>query len=262
MSKSGVVFLMYHELSVPGRQLCYNEPGYTRYVTSSSDFDAQMRQLAAVLWRGGAVGQFLASREKNSVVITFDDGCETDLIRAAPVLKELGFGATFYITAGFVGKTGYLSNAQVRELVTQGFEIGCHSMTHPYLTDLLPGPLREETAAAKERLEQMTGAPVIHYSCPGGRWNASVVAAVREAGFASMATSRTGMNFPSTDPFALRRVPILQHTPLAQFTRIWRGQGLRWMRLQEKARESAKLALGNSAYDALRSLLLGGKNRA
>ena len=43
-----------------------------------------------------------------SVCITFDDGCETDLIAAAPVLRESGFSATFYLTAGFLGTPGYL----------------------------------------------------------------------------------------------------------------------------------------------------------
>ena len=71
-----------------------------------------------------------------TVCITFDDGCETDLLAAAPILKEFGFGATFYITVGFLGKPGYLSEAQVRNLSALGFEIGCHSLTHPYLPTL------------------------------------------------------------------------------------------------------------------------------
>lgn len=256
MEDTGVVFLMYHELSVAGRELCASEPGYTRYVVPAADFRAQMERLAADSWRGKSVGQALAAFEKNSVAVTFDDGSETDLICAAPVLKELGFGATFYITAGFVGRRGYLSKVQVRELSSLGFEIGCHSMTHPYLTDVAGSRLRDETAGARASLEQLSSSPVVHFSCPGGRWNTAVVHAVREAGFYSMATSRSGKNFRSSDPFALHRVPVLESTSLEQFTRICNGQGLRWARLQEKARDATKRALGNSAYDSVRTLIL------
>jgi peptidoglycan/xylan/chitin deacetylase (PgdA/CDA1 family) len=265
MGNPGTVFLMYHELSVPDRKLCYSEPGYTRYVISASCFREQMQKLARESFIGKSVGQVIADFDKNldnqSVAVTFDDGCETDLICAAPVLKELGFSATFYITAGFVGKPGYLSKSQVHELSNLGFEIGCHSMTHPYMTDISAGQLREETAGARESLEQMSGSPVIHFSYPGGRGNASVAEAVRGAGFQSIATSSSGINSARTNPSALHRVPILEGTNLEQFTCICRGQGLRWARLKEKARDASKRALGNSAYESVRSLLLGkGKN--
>ena len=69
--------------------------------------------------------------------------------RAAPILQEFGFGATFYITVGFLGKPGYLSEAQVRNLSSLGFEIGCHSLTHPYLTDLDDSFLHDETVRSK-----------------------------------------------------------------------------------------------------------------
>ena len=35
---SQIVFLMYHELEMPGRALCQREPGYTRYVLPLDDF--------------------------------------------------------------------------------------------------------------------------------------------------------------------------------------------------------------------------------
>jgi hypothetical protein len=126
MAEVGTVFLMFHELALPGRPLCHAEPGYSRYVVSVSDFHSQMEALAHAGWRGRSVSQVIhsfaeRSLGEKSVCITFDDGCETDLLAAAPILKDFGFGATFYITAGFVGKPGYLSEEQVRSLRAQGF---------------------------------------------------------------------------------------------------------------------------------------------
>jgi len=126
MSAARIVFLMYHELELAGRKLCQSEAGYIRYILPLQAFRVQMAWLKNSAWGGLNVTEALRHPEGRNVCITFDDGCETDLIAAAPVLREIGFNATFYLTAGFIGTPGYLTASQVRELDTQGFEIGCH----------------------------------------------------------------------------------------------------------------------------------------
>jgi peptidoglycan/xylan/chitin deacetylase (PgdA/CDA1 family) len=257
MAETGTAFFMYHELSLLNRALRHREPGYTRYVVSASDFRSHMEELAHQCWRATNVSHAMQSFNGKTVCVTFDDGCETDLLAAAPILKEFGFGATFYVTVGFLGKPGYLSEAKVRNLSALGFEIGCHSLTHPYLTDIEDRRLQDETAGAKDRLEQITGGSVEHFSCPGGRWDRRVIEAVKIAKFRTMATSRTGLNFASTDPFRLTRIAVLNGTSVEVFRRECRGQGLFRARLKERAREAARHVLGNSTYDSLRSLILG-----
>ncbi len=252
-----LVYLMYHEIELPGRALCQSEPGYVRYIVSEADFRAHLNHLKQNGWHGMSVDQALSLPVAPGVVFTFDDGCETDLLTAAPLLQEAGFGGTFYITVGFLGKRGFLSPAQVRELSNLGFDIGCHSMTHPYLSDLATEALPEEIAVPKSRLEQMTGRAVAHFSCPGGRFDARVVLAVREAGYKSMATSRAIANTVQTDPFSLGRVAIMRGTPIGPFWRICQNQGLWRTRWNDQARATAKTFLGNSIYDRIRGLLLG-----
>ena len=262
------VFLMYHELEIPGRALCQSEPGYLRYVVTRDDFRNQMSFIRSDGWRAVNVSDSFSQPESPAVVITFDDGCETDLLCAAQMLKEAHFGATFYVTVGFLGKPGYMSVSQLRQLSDQGFEIGCHSWTHPYLTDLdLNDPdlkeLRHEIGDAKSRLEELTGRKVNHFSCPGGRWDDRAVKVAQESGYLTFATSRTHANTSTTDPFALGRVPIMRGTELKAFAAICRGQGLRQMRLANSARETARNLLGNSTYDRIRGALLnrtGGQN--
>lgn len=262
MPNRGTTFLMYHELALPNREMCHREPGYTRYVVPASDFSGQMERLKREGWYVKNVSQAIQSYDGKSVCVTFDDGCETDLLSAAPLLKELGFSATSYITVGFLGQSGYLSHAQVRSLSTLGVEIGCHSLTHPYLPDVDDAQLHEETAQAKDRLEQIAGGPVEHFSCPGGRWDRRVVAAVKSARFRTMATSRTGMNFAGTDPFGLGRVAILQGASEESVIAACSGRGLLGTQLKERARELVQRTLGNSTYDSLRALLLGREENA
>ena len=155
MPQQSVVFLMYHELEMPGRPLRHSHPGYVRYVLRTADFERQMEFLRKEGWSGLSVGQAIRFSHEKSVAITFDDGSETDLLCAAPVLRELGFGATFYVTSSWVGLPGYLNPAQLRELSSLGFEIGCHSMSHAYLTDVDENGLRREIVESKSALEQI-----------------------------------------------------------------------------------------------------------
>ena len=255
MSASGKVCLMYHEIELPGRDLCDPDPGYAKYAVGINDFREQMQFLKHSGKPGINISQML-SGTANGVALTFDDGCETDLITAAPLLEEFGFQATFYVTVGFLRKRGFLSRPQLRELAETGLEIGCHSMTHPYLTDLPDGALQNEIAGAKKELEDVVGRSVDHFSCPGGRWDERVVQAARQAGYASMATSQIGLNSSHTDPFALRRVAVTQGVSLGEFQALCTGSGLWGKKLTNRGLALAKKVLGNGAYNRVRAVLL------
>ncbi len=258
MSHDRTVFLMYHELEQPGRPTGRREPGYLRYVVAEENFLAQLDYLRGQGFQGLSVGAALAGRPagQRAVALTFDDGYETDLTVAAPRLRERGFGATFYVVTGFVGRPGFLTGLQLRELAELGFEVGCHSMSHPYLTDLDDRQLRVEVVEAKDRLEQLTGRPVAHFSCPGGRWDDRVVRLAREAGYASVATSRVGANTPATDRFALARVAVQRGMGLADFAAVCRGRHFWRRRLKEGALGWAKRLAGNALYEKLRAAAL------
>jgi peptidoglycan/xylan/chitin deacetylase (PgdA/CDA1 family) len=252
-----MVFLMYHEIEAAGRALCDSEPGYVRYVVTETAFRHQLAQLQAAGLRGVSVSEALAAHQKRpAVVITFDDGSETDALIAAPQLARFGFNATFYVIAGRVGLRGYLSPAQLRELSAAGFEVGCHSMTHSYLDDLSDDQLRVELSEAKDRLEQITQSRVAHFSCPGGRWSRSLARTAAEAGYESVATSRVGTNTPATSRFNLARVAIMRDMNGDAFARVMRGEGLIARRARAGLLNAAKAILGNAAYERVRARVL------
>jgi peptidoglycan/xylan/chitin deacetylase (PgdA/CDA1 family) len=251
-----MVYLMYHELELPGRSLCLSDSGYARYVVSESAFRSQIAWLKDAGWTGMSVGDALKEPMERAVAITFDDGAETDLMVAAPLLKESGFQATFYITVGFLGRPGYLTPMQLRELAGLGFEIGCHSMTHPYLTNLDSHGLHREIVEARQELERILGSSVNHFACPGGRYDQRARQVARQAGYLSVVTSRPHANPADFDRFELGRVAVIRDTTLSSFERVCRGQGLWKRQLSVAAFESAKRLLGNKSYDQLRAFLL------
>ncbi|MGI8497993.1 MAG: polysaccharide deacetylase family protein [Gemmatimonadaceae bacterium] len=255
-----LVILMYHELELPGRELCEEGTGYRRYVVAATDFRAQLARLGAGDARATSVSEALAAPPgPRSVAITFDDGCETDLITAAPALAERGYGATFYVTVGRVGRSGYLATRQVRELSDLGFEIGCHSLSHAYLPGLSPTRLEQEIGESKDSLEGLTGRPVIALSCPGGRWSRRVADAARARGYESVATSRIGTVSPNADPFDLPRVAIMRDMSASDVEAVTRAQGLRARWIRAAALDAAKRVLGDNTYERLRATALGSR---
>jgi peptidoglycan/xylan/chitin deacetylase (PgdA/CDA1 family) len=66
-----------------------------------------------------------------TVVLTFDDAVKSQLTVVAPLLKQLGFQATFFITQFWMNdKTDFLTWEETAEIHRMGFEIGNHSWTH------------------------------------------------------------------------------------------------------------------------------------
>lgn len=247
------VVLMYHELRRQGRALCDESPGYTRYVVSEAGFGAQLARLKSLEKPGKTLSDAL---ESGGIALTFDDGCESDLLVAAPLLKAAGFGATFYLVSNWVGKAGFLSAAQVRELAENGFEIGSHGQNHAFLSDLPDEKLRAELGDSRKHLQDLTGREIAHFSCPGGRFDARVAGFAREIGYASVATSRAGSNAFGADLFRLNRMAIFQNTSPADFDLACRGQLSARDRAKGAVLGAAKKLLGNGAYQKMRGAAL------
>jgi peptidoglycan/xylan/chitin deacetylase (PgdA/CDA1 family) len=65
------------------------------------------------------------------VVLTFDDAVKSHRSFVAPMLKELGFGATFFVTHKWMDdQTNFMTWQDIADIHEMGFEIGNHSWTH------------------------------------------------------------------------------------------------------------------------------------
>ena len=73
--------------------------------------------------------------KKKTVVLTFDDAVKNHLDFVAPLLKNLGFDATFFICRpspkwGIEATDQMLDEDGIAKLAKFGFELGNHTMHH------------------------------------------------------------------------------------------------------------------------------------
>jgi peptidoglycan/xylan/chitin deacetylase (PgdA/CDA1 family) len=98
-----------------------------------------MRIFLPLVWLAGLVApvQALEPIPDRLVVLTFDDSAKSHFTVVRPLLKRLGFGATFFITEGFDfrgNKRDYMTWEEIAQLHQDGFEIGNHTLDHRTVT--------------------------------------------------------------------------------------------------------------------------------
>jgi len=132
------------------------------------------------------------------VTISVDDGDVRDF-RTAELLNKYGLQATFYIPARNPERP-VMSPSQIREL-SDGFEIGAHTLNHTPLKSLPDSHAREEIAGGKQWLEDTLGKPVVSFCYPRGKFNGSTPALVKQAGFWGARTCLFNLHAFPHDPY-------------------------------------------------------------
>lgn len=120
------------------------------------------------------------------VVLTFDDSVASHATFVGPLLKKLGFGATFFITEGFEfaqDKEHYMSWEQIKALNDDGFEIGNHTKNHTAVkSQALPALSGDveyiETQCAARGIPRPTS-----FCYPGYQTSDAAVKLLRERGY-------------------------------------------------------------------------------
>ncbi|WP_426194731.1 glycosyltransferase [Massilia sp. DWR3-1-1] len=97
----------------------------------------------------------------------------------------------------------------VRDLHSQGFEIGAHTVHHPILNECTAQQARDEIANSKAELELIIGGAVNAFAYPNGRPGTDFafehVNMVKAAGYSMAVTTSTGAANAATDPFQIPR---------------------------------------------------------
>ena len=209
-----VPILMYHVINPPVAGVRY--PGL--YVPAP-EFAAQMQALQGAGWHAVTMDQVLANWSRGvplpakPIVLSFDNGYASQYTNALPVLKRLGWvGVENMQLAGLPPTQGGLTDAQIRGMISAGWELDTQGISHAELTSLGPSALRYQVAAGRQMLRQRYGVPVNWFCYPSGHYDASVIAEVKAAGFVGSTTVVPGWASRAEDPYALPRLRVLGGT--------------------------------------------------
>lgn len=123
---------------------------------------------------------YSVEREDKVLAISFDaawGGTQTPAL--LDILDEYGVKTTFFLVGIWVERYPDL----VKEIIARGHEIGNHSTSHPQMTKLSEGKMREELKATSDRVEQLTGIRPTLFRPPYGDYNDTVVKVSRAEGY-------------------------------------------------------------------------------
>lgn len=209
-SKKGALVLEYHSISKmdwdPSLVIApevfehhlkvLQEKGY-RMVT--------VEELGERLRNGQSVEKYIA--------LSFDDGYKDNYTTVLPLLKKYNAKATFSVVENKIGKEIYMTEAQIKEMIVAGMEIGSHTISHNPLAEIDPKYLEWEIGVSKYALEKrFPGLAVTTMAYPNGSYNDRIIADLKKYGYKQALTGHTGMNghdFYKEHPMEMNRVIVI-----------------------------------------------------
>ena len=130
------------------------------------------------------------------VCLTFDDGYQDNYDIAYPILKKLEVPFAIYVTTGFIdnripirwypNESLGLNHDKLLILDAEPLcTIGAHTVSHPRLDTLSAEEQEKEIIQSRQRLENLLGHPIRHFSYPHGAYNADTLEIVSNSHFLS-----------------------------------------------------------------------------
>ena len=204
-----VPILMYHVVASPPAGTPYPElwvrpSRFADQITALARAGYHATTLDAVwrAWHGHG------PMPRHPIVLSFDDGYQSQSTNARRMLARLGWPGVLNLEVNNVRLPGGIRRSQVRAMMRDGWEIDAHTLTHPDLTTVDATRLRHEVAGSRSWLRNAFGVPVNFFCYPAGRYDATVEAAVRAAGYEGATTTEAGIATLHDDPYAMPRVRV------------------------------------------------------
>lgn len=219
-----VPIFAYHEISSD------EEP----YGISPEELEAQLSYLKEHGYQAISLQEYFTARQagqalpEKAFIMTFDDGYRNNLTEALPIIQKYGYTFTIFMISSKIGQDNFLNLAELKQLQSQGVEIGSHTVHHLALADLSPEDKLKELKDSKLVLEEKLGQKVEFLAYPYGSHSSSIAQFMAEAGYQCGLTGKPGLNDEKTPPYLLKRINV----PRPKFglwefrLRLWRSQAL------------------------------------
>jgi peptidoglycan/xylan/chitin deacetylase (PgdA/CDA1 family) len=221
-----VPILMYHVIAEP-------PPGapFPGLYVAPDEFAEQMQALKQAGWHAVTLDEVEAYWKHGTplgagkpIVLSFDNGYQSQYTQALPVLRRLGWvGVENIQLSGLPPSQGGFGAGQVQGLVKAGWELDTQGFSHADLITLDAQQLHYQVAVGREVVRRRYHVPVNWFCYPSGHYNATVVAAVAAAGYAGSTTVIPGWAHPGEDAYRMHRLRVLGGTSAGQLLALIDG---------------------------------------
>ena len=163
-------------------------------------------------WKFIKMSELEEHKDQNKIVaITFDDGYLDNYSIALPLLKKYNACATLYLVidrhnndwsvkknpkhnSGVLASEEKLSDDHILEMLNSNvFELGGHTITHPYLPNLALEDKKYEMIQCKEILENKFNTQVTSFAYPFGIYSNEDINIIKGSDYSSAVTTEEGV---------------------------------------------------------------------
>lgn len=138
------------------------------------------------------------------VLLSLDDGWESEWVGAKPALERNGMVATYFITTQGIGADTWVSAKQIRAMQAAGMTIGDHTTSHGDSRHYSAADWKFQLDKSLARLDRITGEPVTYFAYPYGAWNDGAFKPLTKAGI-KLAFQLTDKPVDKTHPLLTQR---------------------------------------------------------
>jgi peptidoglycan/xylan/chitin deacetylase (PgdA/CDA1 family) len=250
-----VLILTYHGVGDAGWPLEISREIFTAHLDALAESGAETMTVSEV------AAAIRAERlPERGVAVTFDDGFRSVARNAAPILAERGLRATIFCVAAHIGgrsdwasrregsETTLLADeAELRELVAAGFEIGSHGATHAPLVNGGTRFLEEEIVESRSALETALGTQVCSFALPYGATACAEAQSLLASTYTAVCTTRPAVVNDATDPLALPRVDANFARSSSRVRQLLHGSGRTYLRARGAGARARRLLVADYA---------------
>lgn len=179
--KSKIIF--YHDVHSPEWQ----------YTSMSTLIDAFKSHIDEIRKNGFEIVSVIKNKE-NQIQICFDDGFKGIYDNKHYFVSE-SFFPTIFLAVALIGQEGYLSESDILELQSLGFNFESHAYSHLNLVSFSNEKLEYELAESKRFLEELLQKKITEICFPIGYFSDRVYKLAKEKGYSKMHSSIPGNYF-------------------------------------------------------------------
>ncbi len=148
-------------------------------------------------------------KHERKILITIDDGFLSFYENAWPVLKSNKIPFILFVSTREVGKSGYMSWEQIKEISKEDFvHIGNHSHSHEYLIDRTNNEILDDMKNSIRLFEKNLGSNSYFFSYPFGEYSLEFKKIINNLNFKFAFGQHSGVADETKDLLELPRFPI------------------------------------------------------